>query len=192
MGSAGRAELRESIVEVFDIFAGVNERLDEPFDLGRVKVALVCHYLLSGSGALCARNRSLLRARPADWLERRPGTADRSTVCWDPARGRGARARSSTRLSEPGPLAAAQQSKGEPAQLVAQPLVVENELSDFVGKLGARPLAFLAASRHPIVLKRCRARRPDGVGRGTQLVGCHVAHGRGLAGGVGGAPGCAT
>jgi hypothetical protein len=50
-----RSEARDSIVEIFDIFAGVNDRLEEPFDLGRVKVALVCHYLFGEPGHLCGR-----------------------------------------------------------------------------------------------------------------------------------------
>ena len=35
----------------------------------------------------------------------------------------------------------------EPAQRVAQPLVVEHQLSDLEGELGALPLALQAASR---------------------------------------------
>ncbi len=63
-----------SIVDIFDIFAGVNERLEEPFDLRRVKVALVCHYLFSEPGHLCGResgcslkiDRYYKRVRPTD------------------------------------------------------------------------------------------------------------------------------
>jgi hypothetical protein len=50
---AGRSDLRATIVEIFDVFAGVNERLTVPFDLGRIKVALVCHFLFSEDGHLC-------------------------------------------------------------------------------------------------------------------------------------------
>lgn len=53
--TVGKSAFRESVVELFDVFAGVNERLAEPFDLGRVKVALVCHYLFSEPGHLCGR-----------------------------------------------------------------------------------------------------------------------------------------
>src|SRR5438034_714033 len=80
----------------------------------------------------------------------------------------------------------------EPAQLVAQPLVVEHELPDLVGELGALPRALQAASRLALVLSRCRPPGPDRVGRGTELVGRHMAHRRGLAGGVRGMPCCPT
>ena len=76
----------------------------------------------------------------------------------------------------------------KPAQLVAQPLVVEHKFSDPVGELGALPLALQAASRLALVLRRCRSRRPDRVGCSTELVGRHMAHRRGLAGGVRGMP----
>jgi hypothetical protein len=80
----------------------------------------------------------------------------------------------------------------KPAQLVAQPLVVEHKFSDLVGELGALPLALQAASRLALVFSRCRPRRPDRVGRSTKLVGRHMAHSRGLAGGVRGMPCCPT
>lgn len=51
----GRIELRDTVVEIFDVFASVNERLAEKVDLGRVRVALVCHYLFSEPGHLCGR-----------------------------------------------------------------------------------------------------------------------------------------
>src|SRR6266545_1120305 len=72
----------------------------------------------------------------------------------------------------------------EPAQLVAQPLVVEHELPDLVGQLVALPLALPATS---VVARAFGRRRPDGpdrVGRSTQFVGRHVAHRGGLTGGV--------
>lgn len=72
----------------------------------------------------------------------------------------------------------------EPAQLVAQPLVVEHEFSDRVRKSGALPLALQAAGRLALVFRRCRSFRPDRVGRSTKLVGRHVADRRGLAGSV--------
>src|SRR5487761_2575424 len=49
----------------------------------------------------------------------------------------------------------------EPAQLVAQPLVVEHKFSDLVGELGALPLALSATSRLAPVLGRRRSGRPD-------------------------------
>jgi hypothetical protein len=80
----------------------------------------------------------------------------------------------------------------EPAQRVAQPLVVEHELPDLVGELGALPLALQAAGRPALLFSRCHPRRPDRVGRGTQLMCCDMAHGRGLAGSVRGMPRCPT
>src|SRR2546430_11600987 len=72
----------------------------------------------------------------------------------------------------------------KPAQLVAQPLVVQHKLSDLVGELSALPLALQAAGRVALLFSRCRPRRFDRVGRGTELVGSHVADRCGLAGSV--------
>jgi hypothetical protein len=80
----------------------------------------------------------------------------------------------------------------KPAQLVAQPLVVEHKFSDLVGELSALPLALQAANRLALVFSRCRPRRSDRVGRSTELVGRHMAHRRGLAGRVCGIPCCPT
>ena len=80
----------------------------------------------------------------------------------------------------------------KPAQLVAQPLVVEHKFSDLVGELSALPPGFQAASRLTFDFNRCRPRRPDRVGRRTELVGRHMAHRCGLAGGVRGMPCCPT
>jgi hypothetical protein len=77
----------------------------------------------------------------------------------------------------------------KPAQLVAQPLVVEHQFSDLVGELGALPMAFQAAGRITLVLSRRRTLGLDRVGRGAQLVGRHMPHCRGLAGCVRGVPG---
>lgn len=41
----------------------------------------------------------------------------------------------------------------KPAQLVAQPLVVEHKFSDLAGELGALPLALQAASRLALVFR---------------------------------------
>ena len=80
----------------------------------------------------------------------------------------------------------------KPAQLVAKPLVVEHKFSDLVGQLGALPLALQAASRLALAFSRCRSRRLDRVGRGTELMGCHMAHRRSLASSVRGMPCCPT
>ena len=80
----------------------------------------------------------------------------------------------------------------KPAQLVAQPLVVEHKILDLVGELGALPLALEAAGRLALAIGRCGPRRPDRVGRGTEFVGRHMAHRRGLAGSVRGMPCCPT
>ena len=48
--------------------------------------------------------------------------------------------------------------EGEPAQLVAQALVVEHELPDLVGKLGALPLALQASS--VVTLRETQPGRP--------------------------------
>jgi hypothetical protein len=77
----------------------------------------------------------------------------------------------------------------KPAQLVAQPLVVEHKFSDLVGELSSLPLALQAAGRLTLAFSRCRPRCPDRVGRGTELVGSDVAHRRSLAGSVRGMPG---
>jgi len=61
-----------------------------------------------------------------------------------------------------------------------------------MGELGALPLALQTASRLALVFMRCRSRAPDRVGRGTKLVGRHMAHRRGLAGSVRGMPRCPT
>jgi len=78
----------------------------------------------------------------------------------------------------------------EPAQLVAQPLVVEDEFADLVGKLSTLPLALQAAGLLAFVLGRRRPCRPDRVGRGPELVGRHMAHRPGLAGSVPGMTCC--
>ena len=85
-----------------------------------------------------------------------------------------------------GGLAPRSTIEGEPAQVVAQPLVVEHELPDLVGKLGALPSALQGTS--VVTLGRCRAGGPDCVRRRAQLVGGNVCDGRGLAGSVRGMP----
>jgi hypothetical protein len=80
----------------------------------------------------------------------------------------------------------------KPAQLAAQPLVVEHKFSDLVGELGTLPLALQTAGVHAVILSRCRPRGLDRVGRGSEFVGRHMAHRRGLAGSVRGMPCCPT
>jgi hypothetical protein len=44
--------------------------------------------------------------------------------------------------------------ESEPAKLVAQPLVVEDEFPDFIGELGALPLALQAAGHLALAFSR--------------------------------------
>ena len=80
----------------------------------------------------------------------------------------------------------------KPAQLVAQPLVVKHKFSDLVGELSALPLALQTACLDAVVVSRGRSRRPDRVRRGSEFVGCDMAHRSGLAGSVRGIPCCTT
>ncbi len=80
----------------------------------------------------------------------------------------------------------------EPAQVVTQPLIVEHEIPDLPGELGTLPLALQTAGPHAVVFNRYRSRGPDRVGRGSEFVGRHMAHRRGLAGSVRGMPCCPT
>jgi hypothetical protein len=75
----------------------------------------------------------------------------------------------------------------EPAQLVAQPLVVEDQLPDRFREPGTLPPA-LGSTRLDLVARCGRPSRPDRVGRSPELVGGHVTHGRRLAGSVGSVP----
>jgi hypothetical protein len=80
----------------------------------------------------------------------------------------------------------------KPAQLVAQPLIVEDEFPDLAGELGALPLALQTTGLHAVVFGRCRPHGLDRVGRGSEFMGRHMAHRRGLAGSVRGMPCCPT
>ena len=80
----------------------------------------------------------------------------------------------------------------KPAQLVTQPLIVEDKVSDLVGELGALPLALQAAGGIALVLRRGCPLRPDRVRRGSKFVGGHMANRRGLACSVRGVPCCPT
>src|SRR5258708_32852979 len=75
-------------------------------------------------------------------------------------------------------------SEYEPAILIAQPLVVKHEFSDFAGKLCALPLALQATSLHTFIFRSRRTCSPDRVGCCAQFVSCHVSHRCGLSGGV--------
>lgn len=57
-----RSESRALLAELFEIAMDVNDRLPAPFDVGRIKVALVCHYLFSGAGHQCQGGTQCSRA----------------------------------------------------------------------------------------------------------------------------------
>jgi hypothetical protein len=80
----------------------------------------------------------------------------------------------------------------EPAQRVAQPLVVEHEFPDLLRELGALPPALQSAGFRAVICPRCRPNRPGRIRSGAQFVRRHVADGRRLAGGVCGMPCCST
>src|SRR5712692_9207140 len=80
----------------------------------------------------------------------------------------------------------------KPAQVVAQPPVVEHKCSDLAGELSTLPLALQAAGRLAFVFSRGRPRRLDRVSRSTELVGRYMADRRCLAGSVRGMPCCPT
>src|SRR6478752_469868 len=79
---------------------------------------------------------------------------------------------------------AASDLEHEPAQLVAEPLVVEHELADPVGQATTLPRALPTSDGFALGLGRCGLRRPDRVRRGPELVGRHMAHRGGLGGGI--------
>jgi hypothetical protein len=58
-----------------------------------------------------------------------------------------------------------------PADLVAQPLVVQDELADRIGELLALPTALEPSRAVGLARGSRRARRLDRVGRSTELVG---------------------
>jgi hypothetical protein len=78
----------------------------------------------------------------------------------------------------------------KPAQLVAQPLVVEHKFSNLLGELSALPLTLQSAGRLALVFSRTCPRCSDRVGRSPELVSRHMAHRRGLAGSIGRMPWC--
>src|SRR4051812_7350643 len=77
----------------------------------------------------------------------------------------------------------------EPAQLVAEPLVVEDELADPGWQLVALPLALSTTGVAAAPFRRRRSDSPDGMGGRTQLVGGDVGHHARLPRGEGGVPG---
>ena len=96
----------------------------------------------------------------------------------------------SLRRTRSGSAPRASAVEGEPAQGVAQSLVVEHKFSDLAGELRPLPPALQAASRLALVRSRCRPRRPDRVGRRSELMGRNMTHRGALAGSVRGMPRC--
>jgi hypothetical protein len=78
----------------------------------------------------------------------------------------------------------------EPAQLVAQPLVVEHEIADLMGEPGALPLALQAAGRFRLLGRFRRLHGSDGVRGRPEFVGRHVPDRSGLRGSVCGMSRC--
>lgn len=70
------SDRREAIVELFDIFVGFNTRLVEPFDVGRVKVAVVCHHLFGEAGHVCGEDLGCDQAIGAFYERVRPTDSD--------------------------------------------------------------------------------------------------------------------
>jgi len=60
--------------------------------------------------------------------------------------------------------------------MIAQPLVVQHQLPDFVWKLRTLPLAFPAAGLFTLSFRSSSLHGPDRIGRRAQLVRCHVGH----------------
>ena len=65
--------------------------------------------------------------------------------------------------------------------MIAQPLVIEHEVSDLDWKLRALPLAFFTSRLFAFGPVGCRLRSPDRIGRRTQLVCGHMSDCYGLA-----------
>gem|GEM_PF-5957235 len=72
----------------------------------------------------------------------------------------------------------------EPAILIAQPLVVKHEFSDFTRKLCALPLALQATRLHTFIFRSRCACSTDRVSCCTQFVSSHMRHRRSLSGSV--------
>src|SRR4051794_23363960 len=71
-----------------------------------------------------------------------------------------------------------------PAEVVAQPLVIEHQFADRRRELVTLPAALQSPGGIAVALRRGRAYRPDRVGGRTELVRGDVGDGPGLAGGV--------
>lgn len=67
--------------------------------------------------------------------------------------------------------------------MIAQPLVITHEFSDFVWKLFALPLAFLPAGLLAPGFRSRRLHGPDRIGRSAELMGSHMGNRDSLASG---------
>ena len=76
-----------------------------------------------------------------------------------------------------------------PADVIAQALVVDYELADRVGQLGALPLTLTSPGTFRLAGGHGGPDGPDGVGGGTEVVRGDMGNGSCLAGGVGGVAG---
>src|SRR5205823_8991744 len=75
-----------------------------------------------------------------------------------------------------------------PADLVSQPLILQDEFANPIRKLFALPTALEPAGALNLISGGGRTRGLDRVGRGTELVRGDMRHHRRLAGGIGGVP----
>jgi hypothetical protein len=66
--------------------------------------------------------------------------------------------------------------KKGPAFFVAEPLILEDEVADLVGKLRALPLALCTLGFAAIVRSRRCTGGPDGIRRCAELMVCHMGH----------------
>jgi hypothetical protein len=80
----------------------------------------------------------------------------------------------------------------EPADFVAQLLVVKHEIPDFARKLCTLPLTFQATCLVTLTFIGGCACGPDCVGSCTQLMRCHMCHCRSLSGCISSIPGRST
>ena len=72
-----------------------------------------------------------------------------------------------------------------PADIVPQPLVIEDNITNLVGELVALPEAFQAPGRGRLTWRRRIPHRSDGVGCRAKIMSGDVRHGGSLGGGVG-------
>src|SRR5471030_2260882 len=78
--------------------------------------------------------------------------------------------------------------KHRPADLVSQPLILQDEFANRIGELFALPMALEPAGALTLASGGGRTRGLDRVGRSTQLVCGDMRHRRGLAGSKGSVP----